>query len=237
VDQGPDALRTDIENTRQRLGDDVDALTEKVSPARVVHRRTTAARGRMTDLKDRVMGSSSDAAHSAGGSMGDTIGQMGDKASEAGHQVGDAVSSAPQMARQRTEGNPLAAGLIAFGVGWLASSLIPASQKEQDAAQRLTEVAKEHAGQVKAAAGQAANEMKEDLREPARQAAESVRSTATDAATTVQDEARDATGQVKGEAQDAAQEVKDVKSGSSSDDPTYGGTGTGTTPTGGTGAW
>jgi hypothetical protein len=44
----------------------------------------------------------------------------------------------------QTQGNPLAAGLIAFGVGWLAASLIPASRPEQQAAAK----AKEHASVV-----------------------------------------------------------------------------------------
>ena len=50
------------------------------------------------------------------------------------------------MIRQKSEGNPLAAGLIAFGVGWLASSLIPATRREQQVASQVKEKAGEHAG-------------------------------------------------------------------------------------------
>jgi hypothetical protein len=39
--------------------------------------------------------------------------------------VGDAVADAPRMVAQKTQGNPLAVGLIAFGAGWLASSAAP----------------------------------------------------------------------------------------------------------------
>ena len=37
--------------------------------------------------------------------------------------VGQAASAAPQRVREQTQGNPLAAGLIAFGAGWLLASL------------------------------------------------------------------------------------------------------------------
>ena len=46
-------------------------------------------------------------------------------------------STAATAARRQTQGNPLAAGLIAFGVGWLVSSLLPDSQKERELAHQL----------------------------------------------------------------------------------------------------
>ena len=42
----PDVIRRQIEDTRRELSYDVDALNEKVNPARVVDRRVTAAKGR-----------------------------------------------------------------------------------------------------------------------------------------------------------------------------------------------
>ena len=43
--------------------------------------------------------------------------------------------------KAKAEGNPLAAGLIAFGAGLLISGLIPSSQKEQQAVSTLQEKA------------------------------------------------------------------------------------------------
>jgi len=43
----PDQIRQDIERTRASLSGDVDALNEKVNPARVVDRRMSAAKGRI----------------------------------------------------------------------------------------------------------------------------------------------------------------------------------------------
>src|SRR3954471_24198408 len=56
----PDVIRRQIEDTRRELSYDVDALNEKVNPARVVDRRVSAAKGRVSRVKDRVMGSAQD---------------------------------------------------------------------------------------------------------------------------------------------------------------------------------
>ena len=53
----PDVLRRQIEDTRRELSYDVDALNEKVNPARVMDRRVSAAKNRMTRMKEKVMGS------------------------------------------------------------------------------------------------------------------------------------------------------------------------------------
>ena len=56
--------------------------------------------------------------------------------------VTDTARQAPTMVREHTEGNPLAVGLIAFAVGWLAGSLVPSSQAEQQAAEQVKERAR-----------------------------------------------------------------------------------------------
>src|SRR5215213_6864929 len=131
----PDVIRRQIEDTRRELSYDVDALNEKVNPARVVDRRVTAARGRMTNLKERVMGSAHDTTRGAHGVASNAAGSVQGAASSAAGSVQsaastavDAVQGAPDTIVRQTQGNPLAAGLIAFGVGWLVSSLMPASE-------------------------------------------------------------------------------------------------------------
>ena len=52
----PEVIRRDIEATRADLSRDVDALTEKVSPARVVERRVDRAKGAAGTVKEKVMG-------------------------------------------------------------------------------------------------------------------------------------------------------------------------------------
>ncbi|MEU4525119.1 DUF3618 domain-containing protein [Amycolatopsis sp. NPDC024027] len=197
----PERIRREIEGTQRSLSTDVNALTEKVTPGRIVERRIGRMRSAVGHARDRVMGTASEHASTAGDKVGSVAQTTQDKVSSAA----DAVSEAPQSIRRGTQGNPLAAGLIAFGAGWLVSSLLPASEPERRLAGQATDLAKEHVAPV---AQHAAEELKENLREPAQQAAESVKSEAADAASTVKDEARSATGDVTDRAQEARENVR-----------------------------
>jgi uncharacterized protein DUF3618 len=233
----PEQIRREIERTQAALSQDVDALTEKVTPGKIVERRVDRARDAATRLKEKVMGSDPYGnQHGAGGYVGDVrsaastatdrvsgtassaASSVQDAASSAVGTVQDAASSAagavqeaPAAIRRQTRGNPLAAGIIAFGAGWLVSSLLPASRREQELADQAKQVAQE---KVQPAAQQLAAEVKENLREPAQQAVESVRSTAQDAKDTVTDEGRSAAQDVQGRAQDAAGNVRSSTNGS-----------------------
>ncbi|MFC0106359.1 DUF3618 domain-containing protein [Kibdelosporangium aridum] len=193
----PRQIRQEIERTQRNLSVDVDALTDKVTPGKIVRRRTERVRRGMTNLRERVMGSASDTASTAG-----------DQVNRATTAVSDAVSEAPQAIRRETEGNPLAAGLIAFGLGWLTASLVPASKAEQQAADQAKEFVKEHSEQL----GEMAGQVKDRLTEPAQQAAQQVKATAQDAAGTVGDEARSAADDVKDRAQEGKTTVQEQRS-------------------------
>ena len=203
----PEVIRRNIDATRADLSRDVDALTEKVSPGRVVGRKVDKAKSTMGSVKERVMGSDDDPYDDG------AIGSASDKASSVAGSIGDAATSAPSVARQKTQGNPLAAGLIAFGVGWLASSLLPASQKEQEAANAVKDKASEHSDTLTAPLKEAASGAKDNLAGPAQEAAQSVKGTATDAAAHVKDEAASAKDDVAGSAQHARSEVQGNHSG------------------------
>jgi hypothetical protein len=211
----PDVIRRQIEDTRRELSYDVDALNEKVNPARVVDRRVSAAKGRITNLKEKVMGSAQDTTSSAQGMASDAAGTVQNAAAGAAGTVQDAASSAvdavqqaPQMMKQQAQGNPLAAGLIAFGVGWLVSSLLPASEKEKQLAQQAESAVREHKDALLEPAKQAAQEIGEHLKPAAQDAVESVKSTAQDAAATVKDEGQSAVQDVQGQAEQSKQKVQ-----------------------------
>ncbi|WP_406041827.1 DUF3618 domain-containing protein [Micromonospora sp. NBC_00898] len=200
----PDQIRREIEATRNSLSSDVDALAYKVSPSRIVDDRKQRARNALQNVRDKVMGTASDLGHSTG----HTAHSVGDHASSAASTVGDAAHRAPQVLREKSEGNPLAAGLIAFGVGMLVSSLIPATRREQQVATQVKEKAGEHAGTVKEKLGEVASELKEELREPAQRATESLKSTAQDAAHAVKDDTKSAAQDVKDTAQQSREQVR-----------------------------
>jgi hypothetical protein len=216
----PEVIRRQIEDTRRELSYDVDALNEKVNPARVVDRRVTAAKGRITNIKEKVMGTAQDTTSSAQGVASNAAGSVQNVASSAAGTVQDGVSSAAQAVQQapdavvrQTQGNPLAAGLIAFGVGWLVSSLLPASEKEKQLAQQAEGAVREHKDALLEPAKQAAQEIGEQLKPAAQDAVESVKSTAQDAAATVKDEGQSAVQDVQGQAEQSKQRVQS-KSGS-----------------------
>ena len=181
----PDAIRADIEQTRRELGGDVDALADKVTPSKIVDRQKDKVRGAFGSLRNRIMGAADDA---------------GSALSDAGSSVGEVKDRVVAKA----EGNPIAVGLIAFGVGLLAASLIPASQREKDLAEDVKEQAQPLVEKVKDAASEAGR----NLKEPAQNAANAVKDAATDAADTVKEEARDATHQVKDQAQAAGDNTR-----------------------------
>ena len=211
----PDVIRRQIEDTRRELSYDVDALNEKVNPARVMDRRVTAAKGRITRVKERVMGSAQDTTYHAQGVASNAAGSVQSAASSAAESVqgaaasaATAVQQAPDTIVRQTQGNPLAAGLIAFGVGWLVSSILPASETEKQLAQQAETAIRENKDALLEPAKQAAQEVGEQLKPAAQQAVESVKSTAQDAATTVAEEGKSAAADVQGKAKQAKTNVQ-----------------------------
>lgn len=204
----PDQIRRQIEGTRRELSADVNLLTEKVSPGRAVGRRVERARGTVTNLKDKIMGSAYDATSSVGDTASSATERVSSATSNAAGSVAGAVEEAPRAMRRQTQGNPLAAGLIAFGAGWLVASLLPATRKEQELATQAKDVIADRLQPVAQQVQQAATEVKDNLREPAQHAVESVKSTTSDAASTVADEGRAATEQVTDRAQEAKRNVQ-----------------------------
>lgn len=205
----PDQIRADIERTRAELSYNVDSLTDTANPKHIADRQVDKVKGAVLGVRDKIMGSPDDPYDD--GRLGDARATAQGKLSAAGDAVGavgDAVSGAPGLAKQKTRGNPLAAGLIAFGAGLLVSSLIPSTQKEQQAISGL----QENLEPLKQQAADLGKEMADNLRGPAQEAAEAVKSTATDAAQNVKDQGQSAKDQVQGQAEGSKAKVQDAQS-------------------------
>ncbi|MFS0729061.1 DUF3618 domain-containing protein [Curtobacterium sp. 1P10AnD] len=185
----PDEIRAEIERTRGELGSDVDALADKVSPSSIAHRQTEKVKGRFQNVRESVMGAADSARSSASGSASG----VADHAKDVAHQ---GVAKA--------KGNPLAVGLIAFGAGWLVSSLIPTSDKEEELAGELKDRAAPLVEDVK----EQAKDVGSQLGDAAKGHAQDLKGTAQDAAQTVKDEAQGAASDVQDHAQGAAQDVR-----------------------------
>ncbi|OYO23108.1 hypothetical protein CGZ93_06510 [Enemella dayhoffiae] len=218
----PDQIRRDIERTRANLSQDVNALTDEARPSNVARRQVNKVAEGARGLKERIMGSDDEPygdgrygygydrdVRTSGPSMGDRAQQVGQQAREgmqdarqqASHglqQAGQAIQGAPDQVKRGTRGNPLAAGLIAFGVGALIGGLAPVSRREQRAVAQLADRAQPLVEQARETAQGVAQEVGENLREPAQQAVQNVKESATDSVDTV-----------KGEGQQHAQNLGD----------------------------
>jgi ElaB/YqjD/DUF883 family membrane-anchored ribosome-binding protein len=191
--QSADELRRDIEDTRYGLTDTLDAIGDRVSPGRVIERRKNRAIQGIQSVRDRVMGSVVEARDSVADTTGSAV---------------DTVTSTPDALRQQTQGSPLAAGAIAFGVGFLVAAAFPASQPEQQAAQALMDKAEPLKEELTAIGTDVAQQVKGDARE----AVEEVKTTAADSKQAVTATVKDGIESTKATSQDAAASIKDQAS-------------------------
>lgn len=195
----PAEIRRDIADTRGEMEGTLEAINDRVNPQRVYERRSARARGRWQSLKSSVMGS--DDSSSRGSRSSSSFGSSSSSSSSSSlsdrtpdvdvsgraRQAQQAVSDAPDAAKRKTKGNPLAAGMIAFGIGALIGSALPESEAERQVAreadrqldlqgtkQRMTERAQQVGDEVKSSAQGAA----QDLKGQAQSAAQDVKSDA-----------------------------------------------------------
>ena len=192
-------LRGEIDQQRNDLTRDFEMVGDKVSPSRIMERRTEAAKGRLRSVREAVMGSADGMTTSAS----DRVGSMRESASGAAGRVSGAVSGAEEQVVQGTRGNPLVAGAVAFGLGLLVATVIPESRREREMA-RQVQPQLEHAAQVAVEAGQGmAEEMKPALQDAGSQIGQVAKDAADDIRQTAQDRGGEAAGNIKGTAQDA----------------------------------
>ncbi|MEU4622026.1 DUF3618 domain-containing protein [Actinoplanes sp. NPDC023801] len=181
----PERLRQDIEITRASLTRDVDLLAEKASPGRIAQRRWNS-------VKDRVMGSADHVRQVAGDSTSSARSTVQDGAAHLGEAAG-AVRGVPRAAVAQTQGNPLAAGIIAFGAGMLAATLIPVSDTERRAGQQLRDGGGDLTDKVKDLTA----DIRDDLAGTVEHAVDEIKSTARDAASTSKKQVRSSAQQAK----------------------------------------
>lgn len=182
----------DIEATRGDLTRDIDELTDKLSPQRIVERRKDAARGRLSSVRDKLMGKASDvrsSASSAGGSAGGAL-----------DSVKGSTRSAADTLESTAEGHPLSAGLVAFGAGMLISALLPPSSKETEIADTALSAAKEHAQPLVDQAKAAGQNIGQNLADSANESVQQVKERAQEGMQNVKDEGQSSAQQVKDDA-------------------------------------
>jgi gas vesicle protein len=182
--QDPDAIRREIENTRDRMGDTVEALGYK---ADVPSRTKEKVSGTVTGVRDRIVGAAGDAKERVAGAA--------DSVNEATPSSGD-VKHAARRGASIAQENPLGLAIGSVAVGFLAGMLIPSTRVENE---KL---------------GPVADQVKEQVKETGQEALEHGKQVAQDVASSVQDTAQQAKDDVvqsaQQSAQDHAQQVKDT---------------------------
>jgi hypothetical protein len=144
--QDPSDIRAEIEDTRARVGDQVDALSYKTDvPARVgdyVDEKKQAVKDKVTGVKEAVSGTASNAIPS-------------------GAQVGRLKDTA--------ERNPFGLAVGAAAIGFVAGLLVPSTKVENehmgDMSDRLIDAAKETAGDAVERGKQVAQDATEAAKE------------------------------------------------------------------------
>ena len=171
-----DQLRRDAQLQREQMGDTLEAIGDRLSPERIVERRKAAVGQRLRSVKEAVMGSPDYDEH--GGNGGGLLGRAQSVASSAGGAVQTAteqVQQAPQAIAAQARGNPIAAGIVAFGLGALFATVLPKSQTEQrlvddarpqlqSAAQELKEVGRAVASDAKERSASASRKSRRRVR-------------------------------------------------------------------------
>jgi len=153
----PSDIRTEIEQTRERVGDEVDAISYKTDvPARMgdfVDDKKQAVTGKLSDVKDAVAGTASNVLPD-----GERVGRLKDTA----------------------ERNPLGLAVGGVALGFVAGLLLPSTRVENKAmgetSDKITDAVKE-----------TASDAIESGKQVAEDATDSAKTQAHDIASTLQD--------------------------------------------------
>jgi uncharacterized protein YjbJ (UPF0337 family) len=187
--QSTDELRRQIEDTRADMSDTVDAIEDRIRPGRVIQRQRNRMSQGWHDMRERVMGSASELQ----GSMSETAGE-----------VTDTIKDAPDAMMRQTQGSPMVAGAMAFGLGFLLAVAFPPTDAERQASERLADKVEPAKQQLV----ESAKEVADNLKEPAKQAAQEVKDTAREGASEVTSTAREAIAETKDQASESASAVR-----------------------------
>lgn len=171
-------LRARIEEQRMEITGTVEQIENRIMPSRIMARRRDGVRRTLTDWRDTVFGTD-EPGHPA--------------TTSALESAKEGVQHAPQVIRRQARGNPMAAGAVALGAGWLVATVLPRTQEERAMARRMEPKLAEAASAVKSE-GQA---LASDLEEPARDAVQQVKQTGQEVASEMRDEAKEAASSVR----------------------------------------
>jgi hypothetical protein len=165
MDQDPEAIKRDMDETRARMGETVEALAYKTDvPARAkdaVNDRVEGIKGAISGVVDSAkgaLGGATASAQAATAKTADAVGSVQSSATDAVTQArarlpsGVAATERFNGVRSLAERNPLGLGIGAIAAGFLIGLVLPVSDIERDQVGPLGE---QMVGGAKAAADEA----------------------------------------------------------------------------------
>lgn len=181
-----DELTAEIQTTRGHMDRTLDDIGVRAGPGRLTER----LKGAVSNTKDTVMGVAGDTRDS----------------------VADSAGGATSAVKGQSQGNPIAAGLVAFGAGLLAGSVMPESRTENKLAREVQTRAQgpirdqfqQSASAVGDQVGERVGEAKEHVAEEGRHAKDEVSSDVSDRSDAVKGHAQGAADDVRGEVEEQA---------------------------------
>jgi ElaB/YqjD/DUF883 family membrane-anchored ribosome-binding protein len=236
VENRSEELRREIDDVRDDLGSTLEEIGDRVAPKKVMARAKSDVADKVGEVRDKVsptglarrgadgvrrgvrsvMGSSGGAATSGSGGRGRALARRAaDAAGSAAGSAAGRLEAAPDVVRDQQEGNPLAAGLLAFAAGFFAAALLPPTDRERQLTQKAKESLEPFAQNAADIGRQVAGELQstaqtglERVKETATEAAQEVKGTAEQSADDVKGKATRATKQVAGQAKEASTKVR-----------------------------
>ncbi len=212
--QDPEQIREEIEQTRAEMGETVGAITYKTDFKSRTRDKVSDTKdkitGKASDVKDRVTGTVSSATDALPGGGSGGGGSEGGGLSAAKDRISSATPDAQEVkykarrAASVAQQNPLGLALGSLALGFLAGSLIPSTDVENEKIGPIADQIKEEAQNV----GHEALERGKAVAAQAQEAASSAMQASQDAKSV----AGEATGQAQGFKESVKESAQNVQS-------------------------
>jgi gas vesicle protein len=206
--EDPRAIREEIEETRERMGDTVDALAYK---ADVKTRAKESVSDKVSSVKEKVVGAKDSVTESVGGAKESVTGTVGERAPDS-EQVKQQAKRAVGVAQE----NPLGLALGSVAVGFVAGMLIPSTRVENEKLGPMADQVKEKAQETGQAALEHGKQVAQDVAETAKDAGQqAVQQTKEAAQSSGQEHAQQVKDEAKGKAGETQESVGSSSPGGS----------------------
>lgn len=197
-----------IEALEQRMAETKESVIDRVSPKRIWERKTEGVRSTLDEVSASITGRTRRMENQVvrkKSRMQEKVQGLSDQAGDNAGAMSEQARKAPSALRERAEDYPIAAALVAVGAGFALAKMLPPTELERQAAERI----QSELQPLKEQATHAGREVAGELKQSAQGTMEELKGQASEAAQQVKEEAQSSTAQVKGKAQDASTEVKE----------------------------